>query len=196
MTRFDATFGQECLWLQCGDGIGCHDVPREESDTCAVNEAHDDLGLAEEVCTQACANESGRKVDIQSPDVEDARTVEDVTGEDTGHIGHSELHKDLLQHHSVAEVKWIPKTHEQLEAPLRAVHLRWRCMTCDERSVALARMYSCEGCFRRSRTRAVRFVPLPHAVSCNEVVDVDTFLHLLEGDPKDGAHNDGRGEQV
>ena len=98
-------------------------------------------------------------------DVEDARTMEDVTGEDIDHIEYSALHKDLVHHYSGAEVKWIVKTHEQLG------DLSCRALVGGARDEV-----------RRKRGGAAEKVQLCHP----------HVSHLVEGDKKDGVHDNGR----
>ena len=151
-----------CSWLQCADSIGVMMGPVKKmtrarttkllmakalSKKCACRREHEQLdGRLTSKAGSYPWKLAKVIVKINVPDVEDVRTVEDVTG-DTDHIKYSELHTDLLQDHSVAEVKWIAKTHEQLAHPwCRALALALQEMKCDERAVALARKYSCEAC--------------------------------------------------
>lgn len=76
-------------------------------------------------------------------------------------------------------IRTVAKLHDQFGHPsAQALGAALKAMNADPDWVSCAKLYVCEYCLSRQKTKSVRIVALPRATSFNQVVDIDVF-HLL-----------------
>ena len=112
------------------------------------------------------------------PGSDDVLAMEETVDE-FERIEMKELLKDLREKFDLVTIRTVAKLHDQFGHPSEQVLTAdLKAMKADSNWVSSARLYVCEYCLSRQKTKSVRIVALPRASSFNQVVDMDVF-HLL-----------------